>query len=347
MEPSGQENDLSQPQRSRMTDFRFTDPVRFLFEHMQGDSNRPNPEKINNEDWSKNSNKTIEGNAVSPSLKGSFQDLYNGDNIFNHVAPGVDNPVSPDNNNVFSGDNDGPVESNTASVPPPEPVQESPAEIGNHISENDTSKLLSSKKTPQEKTPHPKQNTFSSLVYRASKLEAVANMARNKITGRRQEQSPTKPSPNVKPPPLTRHLASRAIRRQNKGTLPANATPVPQATPLQASTTGTRPTTVSNHPPPEKLPTPPPVAPDSEPDSEVTVQNGEESEHEDPHQMLLQLCKKSDWNGVEGLIKQFSKSGLPANLIDPVSLSFLLYFHLQLFLSRYLKKQKQNIYFSH
>ncbi|KAG8199145.1 hypothetical protein JTE90_015980 [Oedothorax gibbosus] len=305
-----QENNLSQPPpRSNMSDFRFTDPVRFLFEHMQGDSNKPNTGKINDGDWNKNAKQippTIEAN----SLKGSFQNLYSEDKVFTRVSNDIDKPVSPENNNILPSGNVE-VENSTNFLPPP--VQEQQHDISNHIGTDDKTKLLSSKKTVQEK-PSPKKNTFSSLVYRASKLEAVANMARNRITAaRRQEQSPTKPPQIIKPPPLTRHLASRAFRRQNKGA-PPSATSTPLSTPLQASTTGTRPTPVSN-PPTEKLPTPPPAVPDTDPDPDSNVNPEEESE--DPHQTLIQLCKKSDWTGVEGLIKQFSKSGLPTNLIDP------------------------------
>ncbi|GFV09771.1 transposable element Tc3 transposase [Trichonephila clavipes] len=333
MDPASLENDLSPPQRSRIVDFRFTDPVRFLFEHMQGDSNKGNSEKINNDEWSKDRNsatkvpQTIERNALSPSLKGSYQDLYSGENVFTRVTPGLDKPEIPKNNSShtttgLAGNNTVP-ENNPDPLPP---VQNSTLERNNIPAEGEGNRQSSSTRTQEQTNNVPsKANTFSSLVFRASKLEAVANnLARHRLSGnstpgRRQEQSAAAKTPILKPPPLTRRLASRAFRRPGKPPLPltpsATNRNLQPSTPLQAMTTGTKPATATN-PPTLKQPTPPP-APDSESESQGTV-NTEDSEQEDPLQTLLHLCKKGDWQGVEGLIKQFSKTGIPSTLIDPV-----------------------------
>ncbi|GIY84979.1 transposable element Tc3 transposase [Caerostris darwini] len=335
MDPAQLENDLPPPQRSRIVDFRFTDPVRFLFEHMQGDSNKPNSEKINNEDWSKERNsaakvsQTIERNALSPTLKGSYQDLYSGENVFTRVTSSLDKPEALDKNISHAtdlGSNIVSPENNSGPLPP---VQNSNLERNNNPVDIDTNRLSSSnRKQPQSNEIPAKANTFSSLVFRASKLEAVANnLARNRLSGnatsaRRQEQ-PAR-TPILKPPPLTKRFASRAFRRPGKPPPPlttsATSRTLQQSSPLQATTTGTKPSTVSN-PPAVKQVTPPP-APDSEPDSQGTV-NTEDSEQEDPLQTLLQLCKKSDWQGVEGLLKQFSKTGLPTTLVDPAKMKLI------------------------
>ncbi|XP_042907067.2 uncharacterized protein [Parasteatoda tepidariorum] len=352
MDPPTVKNDLPPPDKPRVMDFRFTDPVRFLFEHMQGDTNKTNSEKIN-EDWTKDRKSAkvqqpIERNALSPSLKGSYQDLYSGDNVFTRVNSAFDKTEpSRDTQNTLNvitttslsalttnTHSDMTANSHNSVIEDPTVQEENisnssdhplvPNAVDNINPVSDDVNKHASSKAVHEKT-NSKPNAFASLVFRASKLETVANnLSRHRITGngtpgKRQEPPPSAKTPILKPPPLTRRLTSRPFRRTNKPPLPPtpsmNNKSAQNSTPVPTSEAGVKPQTATNLPP-EKLPSPPP-APDSEPDSEATVHTGEESDPEDPQQTLLQLCKKSDWNAVEGLLKQFSKSGLPPNLADP------------------------------
>lgn len=376
MDPAALGNDLPPPQRSRLVDFRFTDPVRFLFEHMQGDNNKPNSSKVNNDEWVKDrsagkGSQSLEKNVLSPTLKGSFQDLYAGDNVFNRMSPASDKQNSQETTNAQSGahtDATDTAERVSNRLPP---VQ-SPANerTSNRISE-EISRQPSGKPANEEQKSSgnatSKSNNLASLVYATSKLEAVANnLSRHRISSNatpgkrqerperqerserqeRQEHSATSKPPVLKPPPLTKRLASRAFRRPGKPPPPflssaPGRTPPPQSTPLQASATGNKPPPLLSNPPAEKQPTPPAtvaasaagaagamgtagagVGSTAEGDSASSIPPAEQPpidpEQADQLQQLVQLCKKSDWQGVETMLKQFSKSGLPPDLTDEV-----------------------------
>lgn len=341
MDPSALENDIPPPQRSRMLDFRFTDPVRFLFEHMQGDSSKTTSAPKVSEEWAKDNSpgkvtQTLEKNALSPSLKGSFQDLYTNDNVFTRITPVSEKDKPEEPNDSLVGANTDAVDNNRNVSDHFPPVHTPTNERTSNLIGEEETKLPSVKRGTDDFKPLNDTNSktnLTSLVHAAPKFDPVPNnLSRHRITNNttatKRDEPTTKP-PFLKPPPFTKRLAARALRRANKQTPPlpppAMGRTPPHNSSIQAIVPGNKPPVGTNHASPEKH-TPSAsivagtaVAPaHPEQDHLKSAAPREEIKITDDHIQLVELCKKSDWNSVEVSLKQFSKAGLPSALADEV-----------------------------
>lgn len=348
-------DDISPSQRSKDMNFRFTDPVRFLFEHMQEDGNKSTSPNVSDDCILENSSgklpETIVKNALSPSLKSTFQDLYSNDNVFSRVLPVADTDSANNSNsgaNIEASNNIGNAPDN---LPPMQNavIEKTSSQIGEDETIQPSFKRSSEQSKPQSDTPSKKN--IASLMFASSKLESVANsLSRHRVSNnatftKREEQPPTSKPPVLKPPPFTKRLASRAFRRASKPPPPflssvAGRTPPHQSAPAQTSAVGNKPAVsaintasktavLTNLSSPDNqivapvatagYAFPAPTLP-MQGDSEIPV-IAEDIKPNDQHLQLVELCKKSDWLGVEALFKQFSKAGLPPDLADQVRCS--------------------------
>lgn len=325
MDPSKPGDDSPTPIRSRISDFKFTDPVRFLLEHIQSKDPKPSSVPKNNNEWVKSSEKSPE-TSHEPEKSENETELVTAPSLSRKTPKSLAVPNGSSSPVDVADD-----------VPASSSAKGSSADIRfNEASrEKDMVNATDEPVVQEPETPIPnadvpepvEESEEPATIFPPAKLEkiklAMRHRLRNKLQNSKKSDTSTLNRPLTKPPIPPREN-SRQIRRHASNKAPSAQTLTgvrPQQTSGSASQkNGVPENTTSLGTQGQSIPAVQQVDGDPQNKDKERVGTASSEEQDDPQQKLLNLCRKSDWTAVEAHLKHFSKTGLPPNLCDPVSI---------------------------